>query len=196
MIEYLEFLDKHFVLWLNGMHTPWLDECMWWISARITWLPLYILIVFIGYRNLPKQLFWAFIGLAVLSVILTDLLSVHLFKNVFLRYRPSHNLDIAPLLHYYEIRPGEYYKGGMYGFVSSHAANFFAIVSAVWFALRFSYPKLPWIVACCGIFIILSRVYLGVHYLSDTIVGAALGISIGSLIFRFFYVPLQQKLSA
>jgi undecaprenyl-diphosphatase len=99
-------------------------------------------------------------------------------------------------LHFYQIRPGEFYKGGLYGFVSSHAANFFAIVVAVWFVFRSSFPKVPWIVFGCGLLIILSRVYLGVHYLSDTLVGAILGAGIAAFFFRFFYVPLQQKLKS
>jgi undecaprenyl-diphosphatase len=112
-----------------------------------------------------------------------------------LRYRPSHSLDIGSKLHLYEIRPGEFYRGGLYGFVSSHAANFFAIVTAVWFVFKLNYSKIPWIVSGCGILILLSRVYLGVHYLSDTIVGAALGISIATLLFRLFYIPQRQKMN-
>ena len=57
------------------------------------------------------------------AVGLADLSSKYLFKEVFLRYRPSHNLLLKDKIHLVNN-----YRGGMYGFVSSHSANMFAIV--------------------------------------------------------------------
>jgi undecaprenyl-diphosphatase len=114
-----------------------------------------------------------------LSILLADQISVHLFKNGFERYRPSHNEELKYLLHFYEVKPGEYYQGGKYGFVSSHAANFFAMIA---FIFPFYKEKKKWILAgliLIGILVAISRIYLGVHYFSDVLVGATLGILVG-----------------
>lgn len=89
-----------------------------------------------NYLFLPMEKYnWKGLLLITISIactiILTDQLSVHLFKDVFLRYRPSHNLEISPLLHFYEFKPGELYLGGQYGFISSHAANYFGFIGLV-----------------------------------------------------------------
>lgn len=193
MIEYFEEIDRQIVLVINGLHTPFLDEVMWWISAKITWIPLYLLIAFFAFKNLSRKNFILFIVLVVGAVALTDLVSVHLFKNVFLRYRPSHNLFITDQLHFYELKPGEWYKGGQYGFVSSHAANFFAIATASWLVLRNFYPSIGWWLLLIGLLICFSRIYLGVHYLSDILVGGLVGSIIAFGIYRFWYFPVSSN---
>lgn len=186
MIDYFEKIDQKIVLFLNGLHSPFLDEVMWAISARLSWIPLYILLIYLAFKCLERKTFWYFLLVAILGVILADQFSVHFFKNTFERYRPSHHSDLTNLLHFYEIKPGEYYKGGQFGFVSSHAANFFAIAIFVGKVLKTHYPKLIWILISIGILISISRVYLGVHYLSDVTVGALLGALIGSILANYF----------
>ncbi len=193
MIEFLEEIDRSIVVAINGWNSPFMDEVMWWISARITWIPLYLLLLFIAYKSLSRNQLFLFLGLIGLTIALTDLTSVHLFKNVFLRYRPSHNLLLTDHLHYYLIKPGEYYKGGEYGFVSSHAANFFAIITFVSLVLKARYPKLVYPLLFIGILIAYSRIYLGVHYLSDVFVGGLVGSAIAFLVYRFIYLRYSEK---
>jgi undecaprenyl-diphosphatase len=187
MIEFFEEIDQQIVIAVNGWHTPFLDEVMWWISARITWVPLYLFLLYLAFRSFDRITFFKYIVLIIASVVITDLISVHLFKNVFMRYRPSHHLIISEQLHYYQIKPNEWYKGGTYGFVSSHAANFFAIITATLLAHEGKFPYLKWILLTIGIIICLSRIYLGVHYLSDVIAGGLLGTLISFLLFKFWY---------
>lgn len=193
MIEFLEEIDRSIVLAINGWNNPFMDELMWWISARITWVPLYLILLYLAYKTLSRNQLFLFLGLIGLTIALTDLTSVHLFKNVFLRYRPSHNLLLTEKLHYYLVKPGEYYKGGDYGFISSHAANIFAIVTFVFLVLRRAYPKLIFPLLFIGMIIAYSRIYLGVHYLSDVFVGALVGSSIAFLVHRLLYLRFSEK---
>lgn len=193
MIEFLEEIDCSIVLAINGWNSPFMDELMWWISARITWIPLYVILLYLAYKKLTRNQLFLFLGLIGLTIALTDLTSVHLFKNVFLRYRPSHNLLLTEKLHYYLIKPGEYYKGGEYGFISSHAANFFAIITFVYLVLRKTYPKLIFPLLFIGMIIAYSRIYLGVHYLSDVFVGALVGSLIAFLVHRLLYLRFSEK---
>lgn len=193
MIEFLEEIDRSIVLAINGWNNPFMDELMWWISARITWIPLYLILLYLSYKKLTLNQLFLFLGLIGLTIALTDLSSVHLFKNVFLRYRPSHNLLLTEKLHYYLVKPGEYYKGGEYGFISSHAANFFAIITFVYLVLRKTYPKLIFPLLFIGMIIAYSRIYLGVHYLSDVFVGALVGSLIAFLVHRLLYLRFSEK---
>jgi len=193
MIEFLEEIDRSIVLTINSWNSPFMDELMWWISARITWIPLYVILLYLAYKTLTRNQLFLFLGLIGLTIALTDLTSVHLFKNVFLRYRPSHNLLLTEKLHYYLIKPGEYYKGGDYGFVSSHAANIFAIITFSYLVLRKGYPKLIFPLLFIGMLIAYSRIYLGVHYLSDVFVGGLVGSVIAFLVYRFIYLRYSEK---
>lgn len=193
MIEYLEALDRYIVVTINSWHSPFMDEVMWWVSSRITWIPLYILLLYLAYRRLKFAQFVFFILFAVLSVIIADLVSVHLFKDLIQRYRPSHNLLIQDQLHYYRIKPGDYYRGGEFGFISSHASNYFAVAMSAFLVLRKNYPTLKWWLLGIGILICYSRIYLGVHYFSDVLVGALVGSLISFILYRFWYLPVSKK---
>ncbi len=179
LMNKLESIDRAIVLFVNGLNTPLLDEIMWFLSGRFSLIPLYLLLlILLKSQNSWRNTFIILSGLT-LSILLADQISVHLFKNGFERYRPSHNEELKYLLHFYEVKPGEYYQGGKYGFVSSHAANFFAMIA---FIFPFYKEKKNWILAgliLIGILVAISRIYLGVHYFSDVLVGATLGILVG-----------------
>mgnify|MGYP001641343978 FL=1 len=83
--------------------------------------------------------------------------------------------------------------GGHYGFVSSHAANTFAIATFLTFALR----KSGWWV---GLTLYLwafissySRIYIGYHYPGDILAGALLGLLVGWGIWRLFRWAIRKK---
>ena len=101
MIESLKDIDTAILLFINGFHNPLADSLMWFLSGKVILVP----IIIITYFFLWKKYNWKGLLLITISIIctiiLTDQLSVHLFKEVFLRYRPSHNLEISPLLHFY-----------------------------------------------------------------------------------------------
>ncbi len=193
MIDYLEGIDRAIVYTVNQWHRPWLDEVMWIVAGKVTWIPLYILLGVLAYIRMPRRTFWIFLACTIAAVGLADLCSVHLFKNVFQRYRPSHHALLTERLHFYTLRPGEFYKGGMFGFVSSHAANFFSLAVFTGLALRPYYRKLLWILLGIAVLVAFSRLYQGVHYLSDLLGGALLGSLISLVIYKFMYLRLTSK---
>lgn len=182
MIEKLESIDHSLVLAINAMHSTFLDSFMWFLSGSyilLLLIPFIFYFLFKEYRS--KQLLWI-LAVVVLTVILTDQLSVHAFKEVFQRYRPSHNLLLKSQLHLHEYPDGSFYGGGKFGFVSSHAANYFGILTIISSLIRQGWVKI--ILLTIALLVIYSRVYLGVHYVSDVLCGALLGFVLAQFVLQ------------
>jgi len=193
MIEYLEKIDHCIVLSVNGCYTPLLDQCMWFLSGKLTWIPLYLLLIYLASKKLNLQQVMLLVASAVLVIILSDLTATYCFKNIFLRYRPSHNLLLESKLHFYEISKGNFYKGGKYGFISSHAANFFGLAIFIGLALKQYFSKLIYIMLFIAIAVSYSRLYLGVHYFSDLFVGGLVGSFYGLLVYKYIYLKFINR---
>jgi undecaprenyl-diphosphatase len=193
MIDWLEQIDRQVVLSVNGLHTPFLDQVMWLISSRLIWIPFYIFLLLLVYRSKKTVPTLLFLMSVLLLVVVSDYLSVHAFKEVFQRYRPSHNLLLIDKLHFYKLSNGQYYKGGQYGFISSHAANFASITT--FFILYMREVKLKWMFFIPMILVGFSRIYLGVHYLSDILVGCLFGGILAYIFFKLVFYKLTRKIT-
>lgn len=193
MNNFAEKIDQSIVLLINGWNTPVLDETMWIVSSKIIWIPLYVYLIYLASKKLNYKQTILFTIIAIMSVVFSDLISHHCFKEVFQRFRPSHNLLLINKLHFYKTSPDEFYQGGLYGFVSSHAANFFAIALFTGLALKEYYPRILTKLLIIASFVSFSRIYLGVHYLSDIVVGAIVGSLISYILYRFVYLDLKER---
>lgn len=179
LIEKIEQIDRQLLFAINDANSPLFDTIMWWVSKPAFGIPFYLLFVFLLYKHFGWKSALIIILSTGAAVGLADLSAKYLFKEMFERFRPSQNFEIKGQLHYVND-----YHGGMYGFVSSHAANMFSIAMllGLWLKkkIRYSLHLLLIWAALIGY----SRVYLGVHYPSDVLCGALLGISIAFLIYK------------
>jgi len=173
----LEF-DRWLFLLINGAHTPWLDTVMKGFSAHHTWIPLYFLLLFLFFRNLSWKQALIAVGAVLLCFLLTDRASVLLFKDLFCRLRPSHEPTLEEIVRMLERR------GGLYGFVSSHAANLFGLATLCSLILRKKW--LSWTLFALISIMGYSRIYVGKHYPFDVLCGALLGILIGWSIYKLY----------
>ncbi|HNQ62243.1 MAG TPA: phosphatase PAP2 family protein [Bacteroidia bacterium] len=180
MLQVLNEIDVALFLFLNQLHLPILDPVFFWISHKYFWIPLYMYLFWYLYKYEKKD-FVALLFAIVLAITLSDQISTSVLKNNIMRLRPCHNPDIASQVHI--VRN---YCGGLYGFVSSHASNSFALFAFVMTLVRgrvwaFRHYFLFW--ACINSY---SRIYMGVHYPGDVIGGVILGLLIGYILAKIY----------
>lgn len=163
-------IDSKLLLAINGCHNPFSDMIMFLFSDKILWIPLYIMLFVALSRSSSKQNLILWMIAVALCIVMTDQLTSDLLKPMVGRMRPS-NPD-NPLSAYVHIVFG--YRGGAKGFPSSHAANTAGLAFFwIYTARRKTIGKLlcVWMLMVCY-----SRMYLGVHYPSDIIVGLLIGL--------------------
>ena len=176
MIEYLNDIDADALLAVNGLHDVFQDAFWWMVSAK--WssaLLLLALLWILSHQNRRHALL--VLAMLALAVLVADQVSSGLIKHLVERLRPTHDPSLESMVH---VING--YRGGMYGFVSSHAANFFAISMLLSFVIRHRWVTLSlfaWALLQCY-----SRIYLGVHYPGDILGGIIVGILVGWLVWR------------
>jgi undecaprenyl-diphosphatase len=165
-------LDKKLLLLLNSFHTPWLDPIMLFITHTLTWLPLYLFLLYLVIRDYKKQVWVILLGIG-LTILLADQITSGLMKPYFERLRPSREPSLQGLVHLVDG-----YVGGKFGFASSHAANTFG--TATFFFLLYRHSK-KWVtfLFLWAAVMTYTRIYLGVHYPGDILVGGAIGVLSG-----------------
>ncbi len=170
-------LDKRLFLFLNGIHSPYLDPLMFYATKTFFWLPLYLLLTFLIFKKYKQEAWFILIG-ATIVIVLTDQITSTFMKPYFARLRPSQDPSLAVFVH---LVNG--YKGGLYGFASSHAANTFGIAIFTWLVLKSFYPRVGWIFVWAN-FMTYTRIYLGVHFPGDIFIGAIIGLASGWIGFK------------
>lgn len=182
MLEKIEALDRNLFLYLNGLHTPWLDPIMWYLSSIASMVPVFAFALYYAYKKIGWQ-FMVMLLLGIgLCILCSDRISVELFKEVFQRYRPTHHHDIGELVHTVIKPDGSEYRGGTFSFVSSHATNAMSMALFCFLHLR-KFNKYWSLLFLWVILVSYTRIYLGVHYPADLIGGAILGSIIGYLVY-------------
>lgn len=189
MLEQLIEWDKELLVFLNSFHTPWLDPVMLLITKTAFWIPLYAFLIYLMFRNFKKETWFILIGATVI-IILCDQITSTFMKPYFARLRPSQDPTMAGLLHHVNG-----YKGGLYGFSSGHAANTIGVALFVWLTLRPVYKWICWIFLWAAL-MTYTRIYLGVHFPGDIIVGATIGLVCGLLGYKLSsYLRKRFKLN-
>jgi undecaprenyl-diphosphatase len=175
--------DAHLFRLINEAHQPWLDGPMEIISGKLTWIPLYALLIYYLCKEF-RQSVWKAIVYLLSTILFADQFSSSLLKPLFKRLRPCHVEEFQSWIH---LPDG---CGGMYGFCSSHAANAFAV--AIGFYLLTKNKVAGAALVLWASLISYSRIYLGAHYPLDVIAGALVG-GIGAWLLFLVYLRFTKK---
>jgi undecaprenyl-diphosphatase len=193
MLEQELHWERGLFFFLNGSDSVFWDNFFWIYTHISTWIPLYLSFFFVFmYKKHWKEIAWTLLTVA-LVIVLTDQISSHIFKPLFHRFRPTWHPDFMDQV---DIVFG--YRGGMYGFISGHAANSFGF--AAFTALLFRKRLFTGVVLMFAILNSYSRIYIGVHFISDVVVGALVGAAVGYAgylfynwgRFRFFHINKEE----
>ena len=186
MIEEILKLDSKLFLYLNNLGTPEFDS--FWttlskIEANILMYLFLICLFFYVQKIRPKFLnVFCLMFVIVLMITITDQ-GANLFKDSFQRLRPCYNESIKDSL-----RLVKENCGGKYGFFSAHASNSFSL--AIFFGLLFK-NRIRYIILITIVYASLisySRIYLGVHFPIDIIIGSTFGLCVGFIMYSFVYL--------
>ena len=177
MIEELLKYDTELFLWLNNLGSqPW--DAFWRIvTEKWSSIPLYIVLLYLVYRELGAKGTLVVLISAALLVTATDQLA-NLFKYSIMRPRPCRVEALQSSMRF--IADG----CGRYGYFSAHAASSMGVAVFLGLLLRRTYYYLPFILISWAVLLGYSRIYLGVHYPLDVVTGMFFGSIIGYLIFR------------
>jgi len=178
MAELLKQLDLSVFYFFNHtLSSGILDVFFSFITNVRHWFPVYIiallyLVIKGGRKGRIAALF------VLLLVATTDQLGARVIKEIFHRLRPCNALaDVLTPLG----------CTGTFSFPSNHALNNFAVA----FFFLLIYPTAKWYLIIVASLIAISRVYLGLHYPSDILGGAILGIGFGYL-FAFLHTQTEK----
>lgn len=168
IIHTISTLDTNFFLVINGCHSSFFDGVMFAISEKLTWAPLYLAVLYTLIKRWGRESIWLVFAL-IMCVVIADQIASGVIKELVQRLRPSHASSLIDNIHLVNN-----YKGGRYGFVSSHAGNAFgfALLSSLLFRQK-SYIIAIFIWATLTAY---SRIYLGVHYPLDILGGILVGV--------------------
>ncbi len=172
-MSFLETLiekDRELFVFLNGLGIESWDEFWLSVTNKYTWIPMYVLLLFLLFRyfNWKKALFLLFI--AALLVTFTDQF-VNLIKNTVGRLRPSNDSSLQGFIRILK-------KSGGYSFISGHATNSFAVSTFMILTLHKHFKPI-YLVLIWPLLFAYSRIYVGVHFPLDIFTGMFVGIGIG-----------------
>lgn len=178
-IQSLIQFDQELLLNMNGSNSLFWDGFMWIATQTTTWIPVAIALLYVIFKNNKLKEALLLIGLIALVITLADQISSGFCKPFFARFRPTQDPELM-----YQIDIVNGYRGGRYGFISSHAANTFGV--AIFLSLVIRNRLLGAILFVWAALNAYSRIYLGVHYPGDIFFGTLVGLCVGVCIYLLY----------
>ena len=180
LLSMLKAADTMVFLTVNSHHNAYFDSVMWLISGKLIWVPMYASLLFVLLKNYPYKVVFAILLAIGVVILFTDSFTAQVIRPWVCRLRPS-NLD-NPMSSMVHIVDG--YRGGAYGFPSNHASNTWGLAFFITFLFR--RYKLTFFFFLWALLVCYSRMYLGVHYFGDLLIGGLLALAGASIVFYVF----------
>ncbi len=180
LLSMLKAMDTMVFLTVNSHHNAYFDSVMWLVSGKLIWVPMYVSLFFVLLKNYSYKVVFAILLAIGVVILFTDSFTAQVIRPWVCRLRPS-NLD-NPMSSMVHIVDG--YRGGAYGFPSNHASNTWGLAFFITFLFR--RYKLTFFFFLWALLVCYSRMYLGVHYFGDLLIGGLLALVGASTVFYVF----------
>ncbi len=167
MLEKLLEWDRATFIYLNNLGIE--DYDLFWTTVTNfpTWIPLFILFIILIFVKYPKrEAIFVLLTITLLTVFIS--FATDVTKNYFVRLRPNNDSEVNTLIRILK-------NPGTYSFFSGHTASSFSITTAIVLFLKGRF-KWAWVFYLWPLVFASSRIFVGVHYPVDIIVGALVGI--------------------
>lgn len=178
MLDQILQLDTDVFTFLNSLGTERWDPFWLAYTSKFNWIPFYALLLYLIFRQMTLRAVFLTLVMVAVMILVTDQVT-NLFKNGFHRLRPCHMAELTQ-----GMRLVKAHCGGQYGFFSGHASNTMAVAIFIGMLLKRRFKYLIYILIVWAILMGYSRIYIGVHYPLDVLLGMLFGIVTGSLFYR------------
>ncbi len=188
MLEQLIDFDRWLLLAVNGSDSLYFDGVVRTLTTAATWIPLYIALFYLVMKNnnsMRKIL--TIVLCAGLCYLLAGAVDDGIVKPLVARWRPTHDPVIG-----WQVDVVDGYRGGRYGFFSAHACNTFSL--AVFFSLLVRSRVLTVALVLWSLVNCWTRLYLGVHFPGDILVGVLWGAVVGTAVY-FLFMRMERRFS-
>lgn len=186
MVEGLKQLDRDLLVYLNGFGIEKYDSFWLFVTQVWNWIPLVIFFIFLIFRFYKRKKAQTVLLYLLIVVVLTVSVT-GVVKELVGRIRPGEVEGLAGLVRVLQ-------TPSRFSFFSGHAAYSFAITTYVVLSLR-NYTNWIYISFLWPLLFVLSRIYVGVHYPSDLVVGAFVGALIAFVGYKKSQATLVRRVS-
>lgn len=172
--------DQQVTLAINGSDSLFWDNVMYVVTNTFSWSVVIVALFWVIFRNNKMKESLLILLFMVLLITVADRICSGWIKPTIARWRPTQD---PQLMYMVDVVRG--YRGGRYGFFSGHACN--TMCMAVFLSCLFRYWKLTLTLLFWSLTTTFTRIYLGVHYVGDVLVGWSVGIILGLLFYLIYF---------
>ncbi len=177
MLEKILEIDSELFLFLNNLGSETFDQFWLWITNQFAWIPVFMIILYLVFKNLGWRHALLILVIIALLITVTDQTS-NIIKGTFQRLRPGNNPELNGLFRAVQIRKS-------FSFISGHASNSMAVAFFLYKVMR-PYLKYMGFIFLWPFVFAYSRIYLGLHYPLDILVGYLYGIIMAFIMLRIY----------
>jgi len=191
MLEKLLEIDRDVFVFLNSLGSESFDPFWEFITRQVSWIPVFAIILYLAFKRLGWRHAILLILMVAVLIALTDQ-TTNLIKNTIQRLRPVNTPEIAGFIRAVQHRSS-------FSFVSGHASTSMAVTIFLFRVLR-PYLKYMWLFFIWPLVFAYSRIYLGLHYPGDILMGYLLGVITSFLVLKLYiylrdrYFPQKENL--
>lgn len=174
--------DLGILHFFNGSNSLFYDTLVQVLTSGFTWIPLFLALFYLVIKNNETMVqIGLAIGCAVLCVVLSGGIDDMIVKPLVARLRPT----VDPHVKFTIDIVNGITEAKQFSFFSAHAANTFTI--AAFFALLVRSRLLNAALFTWALLNGWTRLYLGVHYPSDVLIGILWGCVVAVLVYWFYF---------